>query len=252
MDIIERGTYRLDGREVEIGPALTRAAADTRLVLPGDTVAPPEPAPAPARIEVTGETSLEAARRLGPGAACLVFASARNPGGGFLNGAQAQEEALARSSGLYACQNTVPEFYDHHRGEQSLLYSDRVIVSPSVPVFRDDAGALLPEPYAVTFLTAAAPNRGAVERNAPQDAAQVPSALARRAARVLDVAAGHGLRRLVLGAWGCGVFGNDPHEVAGAFAGALRTRPWFTHVTFATFDPRPGRPVLRAFEEVLG
>jgi uncharacterized protein (TIGR02452 family) len=132
-----------------------------------------------------------------------------------------------------------------------LLYTDRVIVSPAVPVFRDDDGALLADPYPVTFLTAAAPNRSAIERNQPAAAREIPTTLTRRAARVLDVAAAHGARRLVLGAWGCGVFGNDPAEVATAFAESLAVRPGFDHVTFAILDPRPGRPVLAAFEDRL-
>ena len=86
--------------------------------------------------EVTNETSLSAARRMGPDAACLVFASAKNPGGGFLSGAQAQEESIARSSALYPCQTAAGEFYSFHRRQGDLRYSDRVIYSPHVPVIR--------------------------------------------------------------------------------------------------------------------
>lgn len=252
MDAVRTGGYLVGGRRVDIADQVAAAVAGTRLILPDAPLAKGTTWSGPTTVEVSDESSLEAARRLGPGTACLVFASARNPGGGFLNGAQAQEEAVARSSALYATQTAVPEFYAHHRQEGSLLYSDRIILSPEVPVFRDDDGALLAEPYPVTFLTAAAPNRAAIERNQPAAAGAIDATLARRAARVLDVAAAHGSHRLVLGAWGCGVFGNDPAEVASAFAHALAVRPWFEHVTFAILDPRPARPVLAAFERRLG
>ncbi|GHH66499.1 TIGR02452 family protein [Promicromonospora soli] len=251
VDAVRAGSYRAGGRRVDIAEQVAAAVTSTRLILPDARLARGATWSGPTTIEVRHESSLEAARRLGPGTACLVFASARNPGGGFLNGAQAQEEALARSSALYATQTAVPEFYEHHRREASLLYSDRVIVSPLVPVFRDDDGALLAEPYAVTFLTAAAPNRSAIARSQPAATREIAATLIRRAARVLDVAAAHGNHRLVLGAWGCGVFGNDPAEVATAFAKALVGRPRFEHVTFAILDPRPGRPVLTAFESCL-
>jgi uncharacterized protein (TIGR02452 family) len=91
-------------------------------------------------FEVTGESSLEAARRLTGPVAVLNFASARNPGGGFLNGAQAQEEALCRASALYTCLLQARGFYDHHRAHRDPFYTDRVIHSPAVPVFRDDKG----------------------------------------------------------------------------------------------------------------
>jgi len=84
-----------------------------------------------------------------------------------------------------------------------------VIWSPAVPVFRDDQGHLLDEPYTTSFLTAAAPNRGAIASNQPENLPDVPATLRRRARRVLTVAAAHGHRSLVLGAWGCGVFAND-------------------------------------------
>lgn len=251
VDAVRTGSYEAHGRRIDIAEQVAAAVAGTRLVLPDTPLPEAAPWSSPTTVEVRHESSLAAARRLGPDTACLVFASARNPGGGFLNGAQAQEEAIARSSSLYATQTAVPEFYEHHRRETSLLYTDRVIVSPGTPVIRDDDGVLLAEPYPVTFLTAAAPNRAAVERNQPEAANQVAATLARRAGRVLDVAAAHGSRRLVLGAWGCGVFGNDPDEVATTFAEALTSRPWFEHVAFAILDPRPGQPVLRAFERAL-
>jgi uncharacterized protein (TIGR02452 family) len=86
-----------------------------------------------------------------------VFASAKNPGGRFLTGAQAREESIARSLALYPCQQAAGTFYDFHRHQRDLRYSDRIIYSPAVPVFRADDGTLLDEPCEVSFLTAAAP-----------------------------------------------------------------------------------------------
>jgi uncharacterized protein (TIGR02452 family) len=254
MAIIEAGGYRSpSGRDVRIGAGVRDAVAGTRLILPDETlpVGPAQGSGAPV-TEVTNETSLSAARRMGPDAACLVFASAKNPGGGFLTGAQAQEESIARSSALYPCQTAAGEFYAFHRRQRDLRYSDRVIYSPRVPVFRGDDGALLDEPYPVSFLTAAAPNHGAIVTGQPDAADNVPGVLAARAARVLAVAAAHGHRTLVLGAWGCGVFRNDPAVVAEAFAGQFaRAQGNFDHVVFAVLDPQRGTPTHAAFTRVL-
>jgi len=239
--IAERGGYR----DVDIGEQVARAVAGTRLYLPDEPLAPGRPGTM--AVEVTNESTLAAARRLGGDVVALVFASARKPGGGFLNGAQAQEESIARSSALYPSLRAAGEFYAYHRTHPELTYSDRVIYSPRVPVFRDDRGALIDEPYPVSFLTAAAPNRAAMAGNQPQRLNEVPEVLARRARRVLAVAAAHGHRRLVLGAWGCGVFGNEPAAVAGIFAGALAECPWFDRVTFAVLDRAAGTPTLAAF-----
>ncbi|MEU2908233.1 TIGR02452 family protein [Streptomyces massasporeus] len=268
--IVAAGTYRApDGREVSI-------AAELRAAREGTSLYGPEPVPVPADrvtgaratlIEVTGESSLEAARRLhghgvpsrsavpvglGGQVAVLNFASARNPGGGYLNGAQAQEEALCRASALYTCLLEARAFYDHHRAHRDPLYTDRVIHSPAVPVFRDDRGSLLAEPYTAGFLTSPAPNAGVVHRTAPERAAELPRVLAARAERVLQTAAAHGYRRLVLGAWGCGVFRNDPAQVAKAFQALLvsggRFAQAFEHVVFAVLDRTRDRAVLGAFE----
>jgi len=91
------------------------------------------------------------------------------------------------------------------------------------------------------------PNRAAMAGNQPEHLDAVPGVLARRARRVLAVAAAHGHRRLVLGTWGCGVFGNEPAAVADIFAGALADCPWFDRVTFAILDRAAGAPTLAAF-----
>ncbi|MFD5715246.1 TIGR02452 family protein [Streptomyces pharetrae] len=249
--IVAAGAYRApDGRKVYLADAVEAARAGTRIHGPDPVPAPPAPG-ADILIEVTGESSLQAARRLGPGTAALDFASARNPGGGYLNGAQAQEEALCRASALYTCLLRAPEFYGHHRTHRDPFYTDRVVHAPAVPVFRDDRGRLLDEPFTVGFLAAAAPNAGVVRRTVPHRAAELPGALATRAERVLETAAAHGYRRLVLGAWGCGVFENDPARVAGAFHGLLgpggRFADRFEHVVFAVLDRTAGAVVREAF-----
>jgi uncharacterized protein (TIGR02452 family) len=260
--ILERGWYDYPGvGRVTIADDLARSVAATRLWLPEDsqavldelgTGAPAGAAPraGATRIEVTNESSLAAARRLAGPVGCLNFASAKNPGGGFLGGAQAQEESLARSSGLYHCLLAVPGFYSFHRSQRDLLYSDHAICSPAVPVFRDDRGALLARPYPVSFVTAAAPNAGALGGGHPR-AALLPEVVSARAAKVLAVFWASGLRRLVLGAWGCGVFRNSPEVVAEAFAehlgpsGVFHSR--FEHVSFAVLDRAPGTPTFAAF-----
>ena len=254
LAILERGGYvHPDAGPVRLADAIAAAIAGTRLYEPGDRLPQNRPAARQARIEVTAETTLAAARRLGGDVACLVFASAKSPGGGFLTGAHAQEESIARATALYGCQQAAAGFYAFHRGLADLRYTDRVIYSPGVPVFRDDDGTLLPEPYACAFLTAAAPNLTAIRASQPEAAPTVPGVLAARARRVLQVAAAHGHRRLVLGAWGCGVFGNDPAIVATAFHGPLLEPGGFgfEHVVFAVFDPRPGQPALALFRDIL-
>ncbi|MCX4966256.1 TIGR02452 family protein [Streptomyces sp. NBC_00654] len=253
---VQAGRYRTeDGREVSIERALTAALSGTRLY-------GPEPVPVAVldtdrttAVEVTGESSLRAAHRMTRAAAgkvaVLNYASARNPGGGYLNGAQAQEEALCRGSALHATLLRAPDYYAHHRAERSAFYTDRVIHSPGVPVFRDDRGRFLDLPYSVGFLTSPAPNAGVIRRRTPDEAHRIPAALASRAERVLEVAAVRGYRRLVLGAWGCGVFRNDPAQVAGAFHTLLRDGGrfggHFEQIVFGILERGPESAVRTAF-----
>jgi uncharacterized protein (TIGR02452 family) len=208
-------------------------------------------------IVVSARSTLAAGRSLTERfahVACLNFASARHPGGGFIGGSQAQEESLARASGLYPTLQTQPAFYEYHHHNPSALYSDHMILSPHVPVFRDDQDRLILQPWTTTFLTAAAVNAGVLRRNDPTLVPQIVPTMQRRARMVLAMAAHHGCEALVLGAWGCGVFQNNPTTIARIFAEALNDSALtgvFKAVDFAIYDSMVGQPTLRAFRSMF-
>ena len=253
-EIAQRGTYRTTtGTLVAIGEPLAAARAGTVSYPPDAGVTGTAHGPFTGRPEVTDEGSLAAARRLtDDGAthvAVLNFASARNPGGGYLRGARAQEEDLCRGALLHHCLLAAPDYYAAHRASRDLRYSHRVIWSPHVPVIRDQHHALLDTPYPVSFLTSPAPNAGQLALRSGGRPVDVADLLAERAERVLAVAARHGARELVLGAWGCGVFRNDPAEVAAAFDRALTVHgAAFDRVVFAVWSRGPESPNRAAFE----
>ncbi len=266
VDIVGRGSYTsAAGRAVDIADAVRVCLDATRFFPPEevdrvcqDVLARPTGGFVTS-FEVVNETTLAGIARVlsdgrGPVAA-LNFASAKNPGGGFLNGSQAQEESLARSSALHASVLRAGEFYQQHRASPSLLYSDAMILSPGCPVIRDDAGALLDEPRLATFLTSAAPNAGAAAASRPAEVPLIPDVFRRRSEYVLALAAAGGYPRLVLGAWGCGVFRNDPRVVAAAFTDHLRRGTWagrFERVVFSVLDTSPARETFAAFQAALG
>lgn len=251
--ILEAGRYTNPaGVPVDIAAALTRAVAGTVSYPPDGT--PPRVAlgDAVTRFEVVNESTLAAARQLvgeGHRPAALNFASAKHPGGGFLGGARAQEESLARSSGLYACLRDNP-MYDFHRAHGDAMYSDYVIYSPDVPVFRDDDGTLLDQPYRCAFITSPAANAKVVLERDRGRRNELRQVMERRVRKVLAVAAAHGHPTLVLGAWGCGVFGNDPQEIAELFRNALDThfQGVFAKVVFAVLDWSEERRFIGPFE----
>ena len=253
LRIIADGRYSTKSGAVEIGDAIRKSVAGTVTYAPGDVAARPSGGERAHRVEVTNETTAAAGRRLAidekESRVCVLnFASARKPGGGFLGGAKAQEEDLARASALYACLEPQRGYYDANRAHGSTLYTDHVIYSPDVPFFRDVRGTLVEPPALLSVITAPAPNAGTVDAS---ERADVKPTLERRAGIVLEIAAKHGHRVLVLGAWGCGVFRNDPRHVAETFRAHLDTRyaGAFDRVVFAVWD-RVGL-TLATFREVL-
>jgi len=260
LAILDAGGYTAaSGTTVPIGSLQAAAEAGTRLYTPEELDAlrtgstdggvPP--------IEVMAGTTQQAAQRWADhDAVVLNFASARNPGGGFLGGARAQEEELCRCSGLYRALLTQPAYYEHHRRERTLLYSDRLIHSPGVPFFRlATKEPFLDEPIVVGVITAPAPNAGAIHRNRPEEASAIEPTFERRWANILAVAEAHGHRTVILGAWGCGAFRNDPEPVARTAKRVLESGRFggFERVVFAIPDRgNVSRANLEAFRRVLG
>jgi uncharacterized protein (TIGR02452 family) len=121
-----------------------------------------------------------------------------------------------------------------------------------VPFFRAEDHGLLERPFLLSIITSPAPNVGEAVRKGVGEERQVESTLKRRAGKILALAARRQHRCLVLGAWGCGVFRNDPEVVAGAFSPVEELGSSFDPVVFAVYDRSKEQPNLRAFRRRFG
>ena len=200
-------------------------------------------------VQVTNETTLDASRQLvesGLKPLALNFANGIQPGGGFLNGARAQEEVLCRSSALYSTLIGDPmyEAHQHRPRPDSTSWS---IYSPDIPIFRTDDGMELEKPWLLSFITCAAPYAPSIGQPESGDLLQ------QRIHRVLEIARAYGYTTLVLGAWGCGAFGNDANRTALDFRQALENefQGAFADVIFAITDWSPERRFLGPFRDVF-
>jgi len=262
LQILDAGYFIApDARRVDVQPALSESIEKTRLYTPEQASAAFEKL-TPTRskstkFEVTDETTQIAARRLVESESVtdlvlLNFASARNAGGGFINGAKAQEEDLCRCSGLYSCLISQRGYYDANRKYESALYTDHLIYSPNVPWFRTRSRDEPHTLFLASVITAPAPNAGVVLERESGALQKVEEALRRRAGLVLAVAAEHGHRTVLLGAWGCGVFRNDPPLVADAFGRWLESDKFagaFDRAIFAIYDRSKEQTTLSAFRQ---
>lgn len=215
LRLIDAGEYQVGSQSVQFNAEQTRALKDTRLYTPDQLASfAPSTGRSPKVCVVDGTTQVVAQELAKPGdgsAGLLNFASGRNPGGGFLNGAKAQEEDLCRCSGLYPCLLQCPEYYEANRNQSSLLYTDHAIFSPQVPFFKTHGtGELLAVPFFISVITAPAPNSAPFLRGQPNAVEELRSTFMRRWRNVLRIARDQGIKRLLLGAWGCGAFGGDP------------------------------------------
>lgn len=254
--LLEKGYKAPSGLRVDLSESIERARQSTITYTPVDVFRPYAGGRYETQVDVRNQTTLAAAQELiddGLNTAALNFASATHPGGGFLSGSRAQEEYLCRSSTLYeSIRHSV--MYQDQTHRMNPFYDHYVIYSPDVLVIRNDDHQLLDEPYPVSILTSPAVQAKAVARYMPDKAYMIEPVMRERVWKVLAVAHRHGVDGLVLGAWGCGAFGNDPQMVAGLFREALMVdfRGTFARVIFAVTDWSPEEKFIGPFYKVFG
>lgn len=260
-----------------LAAAVQRASGQSVVYYEGQT--PPLPSidaetPEELEVYVTKERSFEAAIRLhreNPKAKIAVhnFASATNPGGGVTRGAQAQEECLCRCSTLYpvlAQPRLMREFYQFHRDQHDVRYTDRCIYSPGIYIIKSDTAApkRLPkeEWVDVDVITVAAPNLRPKPYNPMNPGSGTPISISdddllqlhiKRAQHMLSVAALNKAEILVLGAFGCGAFQNNPNVVARAYQSVLSEfKSRFKKITFAVYCSPSDTRNYEEFSSILG
>ena len=178
--------------------------------------------------------------KFGTKTAILNFADAIEPGGLVLYGETTQEENICRCSNLYASLTTdiaYGGYYNYNSSLGSSVYSDRVIYSKNVLFFKDDTSYTDVKPYKMDVITCPAPlGRRFVDEIEEHDI------LYKRIVHILEVAIDNDVKNLVLGAWGCGAFGQNPKIVSKCFKEALAQYNCFDRVVFAIRSCRADMP----------
>jgi uncharacterized protein (TIGR02452 family) len=193
-------------------------------------------------FQVINDTTLNAVRDLIDNGyekvMCLNFASAKNPGGGFLKGSSAQEESIARATGLYPCLLKCTDFYTNNKKIKSCFYTDYMIYSPNVPIFNDENGVFLNSLYKVSIITAPAVNANVVKQTEPENVAEIERVMKRRIEKVLRISKEKNYHNIVLGAWGCGVFGNSTIDISKYFKEVFdsKFKNDFKNIVFAIYS----------------
>ena len=147
----------------------------------------------------------------------LNFANPVNAGGGYVIGATAQEESICRATGLYYTIRDVRKYYSDNIPHYAGGCTDNLIYSKNVLVHRDDSGKLLEKPFRTDFITSAAVNRyGSMISHK-----RANEIMERRIRKLISFAVSVSPPLLILGAYGCGAFGNRRDEVLPMFERAI-------------------------------
>ena len=224
-------------------------------------------------IEVNEYKSFECAMKLAKEnpnkrIAVLNFASATSPGGGVRSGSSAQEESLCRCSTLYPCLTTkylFAVYYGPNRDHGTPIHTDDIIYTPNIKIIKSDddyPSRLLEKDFVdVDIITCAAPNLRERPNNhfnyendvliGMNDEKLFDIHLS-RARHILNIAIHHHVDILVLGAFGCGAFRNNPYVVAKAYKKALEENgKYFYKVVFPIYHREYEAENYLAFKEVL-
>ena len=179
------------------------------------------------------------------------MANAGTPGGGYLVGAGAQEEALCRRSTLYL--SIGPHRNFHPIPDHGAIYSPDVLV---VRKSDDEGCGLLSQDarWWTSVISIAAIARPRLNGSGKDFESKADKEDTRQRIRSLfRVAVLEGRKNLVLGALGCGAFKNPPRAVATLFREVLREKEFggrFEGIWFAIIE-RSGSQNFEIFKEVL-
>lgn len=250
-------TQRFYRENAQLANAVQTAKAGTKLYEPEEYPGELPPTSSQCEIVVTGHKTFEAAMLVHAKhpdwkITVLNFASATNPGGGVKTGSSAQEESLCRCSTLYptlAQDRLWNQYYQKNRDAHDNLHTDACIYSPGIVICKtDDAYPERMEEkdwIIVDVISCAAPNlrkRPGTIHNPEYGKARTPTAVQlydlhlNRAKHIFHVAAVNGADALILGAFGCGAFANDPAIVAKAYRKAIADyRQFFRRIEFAVY-----------------
>ncbi|KAJ7323161.1 hypothetical protein DFH08DRAFT_711895 [Mycena albidolilacea] len=269
-DALSTGTIIVKGLQYDLNSALAHSKLQTAYYPPDSLLstwpsfspAQPHPAIGNTVMGFLETTTLDAARRVSEQGykpiGVLSFASAEQPGGGFINGDNAQEESIVRSSTLYASlmTRTAQQFYTLHTSDgRNGFYTHAMVYSPDVVVFRRDDGEMA-LPMMIDVLTSPAVHAYLVRKHTAGTAieTEIKHTMRERMARILFLFEQRQVPHLILGSFGTGVFQNDVAMVAQIWAELLcgpsaRFRRSFHHVAFAVIDGPTYLQFTRAFEE---
>ena len=177
--------------------------------------------------------------------AVLNFASYKHPGGMFMEGSIAQEEALCHESFLYNVLSECPSYYDYNKHYLNrALYKNRALYSPDIIFERDNTSVCC------DVITCAAPNKAAAQKYQNVSDEENAKVLRSRIDFILKIAADNKIDTLILGAFGSGVFGQNAKEVANIFKDLLENKysNIFGRVVFAVPS---GNGNLEAFQKIF-
>ena len=173
--------------------------------------------------------------------AILNFADALVPGGLVLTGATTQEENICRCSNLYAAltsPETNREYYCYNAladAKNDLyptewrpgVYTDALIYTRDVLFYKDDNNYEDVEPYRMDVITCPAPS----VKIKPELLEK--TVIRSRIEKIVKAAILNKVDNLVLGAWGCGAFGQDPELISKTFMEVIKIYSAFDNVVFA-------------------
>ena len=230
-----------------------------------DDIALPEPPyDKVVQVAVSNLRSFEAAAKYkDKKVAVLNFACAVNPGGGVTIGAMGQEESLCRASTLSLCLDNPSAweyYYTPNRNAHNLLHNDNIIYTKDVCIIKDDDYTPLSTPFFVDVITCAAPNLqeqpsksfyyGDPVLISLQDLLELHE---KRARKIFSVAALNKVEVLILGAFGCGAFCNEPDIVAKAYRMVLQEyQYYFNIIEFAVYGSPSNQTNYLTFNKILG